>query len=260
MMPVAAFLRLPERSRKPRQRGITCVIDGGLPLPEVRAVLESWAGSIDEWKLGWGSAYLDPALDAKLELLRQHDVVACPGGTLLEVAAYQGRAEECLEWMAASGFEQIEVSDGLGLLGEEAKTAMIRRAAASFTVVSEVGQKHPTSVMPPATWVELVRADLAAGASAVIAEGRESGTVGMYAADGSARADVVDALLDDIGAERLVFEAPRKDQQAWLIGRVGPEVNLGNVAPREVLGLEALRLGLRADTMLAVHGRAPVMR
>jgi phosphosulfolactate synthase len=259
-MPGAAFLRLPDRSRKPRRRGLTCVIDGGLPLTDVRAVLDSVAASVDVWKLGWGSAYLDAALAAKLELLREHDVVACPGGTLLEVAAYQGRAEECLDWMAAAGFEQIEVSDGLGLLGEEAKAAMIRRAAASFTVVSEVGLKRTGSALPPAMWAELARADLEAGASAVIAEGRESGTVGIYSEDGSARAEVVDALLDGVGPERLVFEAPRKDQQAWLIRHVGTDVNLGNVAPRDVLGLEALRLGLRADTVLAVHARAALTR
>jgi len=259
-MPVAAFLRLPDRSRKPRRRGLTCVIDGGLPLTDVRAALDSAAASVDVWKLGWGSAYLDSALGAKLELLRQHDVVACPGGTLLEVAAYQGRAEECLDWMQASGFEQIEVSDGLGLLGEEAKAALIRRAAASFTVVSEVGLKRADSVLPPAMWVELARADLEAGASVVIAEGRESGTVGIYSEDGSARPDVVEALLDGVGSDRLVFEAPSKDQQAWLIRRIGTDVNVGNVAPRDVLGLEALRLGLRADTMIEVHARAALAR
>jgi len=229
------------------------VIDGGLPLPDVRAILESAAAVIDGWKLGWGTAYLDVALDAKLALLRRHEVTPCPGGTLLEVAAYQGRAEECLEWLSACGFAQVEVSDGLGLLGETAKAALIRRAAASFTVVSEVGMKEPASVLTPATWVQLARADLDAGAAAVVAEGRESGTVGLYNADGSVRTDVVDALLDHVGAERLLFEAPRKDQQAWLIRHVGPAVNLANVAPREALGLEALRLGLRADTTLALH-------
>ena len=252
-MPAPAFLRLPARPGKPRQRGRSWVIDGGLPLVEVHAILDSAAPLIDGWKLGWGTAYLDPALDAKLALLRRHEVIASPGGTLLEVASYQGRGEECLEWLARCGFAQVEVSDGLGLLGEDAKTALIRRAARSFTVVSEVGMKAPTSVLTPATWVELARADLEAGAAAVIAEGRESGTVGLYTTDGSIRTDVVDALLDHVGADRLLFEAPRKDQQAWLIRYVGPQVNLANVAPREALGLEALRLGLRADTTLAVH-------
>ena len=169
-MPAAAFLRLPDRSRKPRLSGLTCVIDGGLPLTDVRAILDSAAASVDVWKLGWGSAYLDAALDAKLELLRRHDVIACPGGTLLEVAAYQGRTEECLRWMAASGFEQVEVSDGLGLLGEDAKAALIRRAATSFTVVSEVGLKRAGSVMPPAMWA----LDLQPGADRMVSASSSS--------------------------------------------------------------------------------------
>jgi phosphosulfolactate synthase len=232
---------------------LSCVIDAGLPMPDVRAILGAAARHIDVWKFGWGSAYLDTALDAKLRLLRRHDVTACPGGTLLEVAALQGRAEACLEWAADCGFTQVEVSDGLGLLGEDAKAALIRRATATFTVVSEVGMKDPTSVLTPATWVELARADLDAGASAVLTEGRESGTVGLYAGDGSVRGEVVDALLDGVGADRLVFEAPHRHQQAWLIRRIGPDVNLANVAPREAVGLEALRLGLRADTTIALH-------
>ena len=148
------------------------MIDGGIPLPEVRSLLESAAAFIDVWKLGWGSAYLDATLDDKLALLRRHEVIACPGGTLLEVAAYQRRFEEYLEWLAACGFRQVEVSDGLGLLGAEAKATLIRRAAVDFTVVAEVGLKQPTSVLSPATWVELARADLDAGAATVIAEGR----------------------------------------------------------------------------------------
>jgi phosphosulfolactate synthase len=232
---------------------LSCVIDAGLPMPDVRAILGAAARHIDVWKFGWGSAYLDTALDAKLRLLRRHDVTACPGGTLLEVAALQGRAEACLEWAADCGFTQVEVSDGLGLLGEDAKAALIRLATATFTVVSEVGMKDPTSVLTPATWVELARADLDAGASAVLTEGRESGTVGLYAGDGSVRGEVVDALLDGVGADRLIFEAPHRHQQAWLIRRVGPDVNLANVAPREAVGLEALRLGLRADTTIALH-------
>jgi phosphosulfolactate synthase len=256
-VPAAAFLRLPDRSRKPRRHGLSCVIDGGLPLPDVRAILDSGSSFIDVWKFGWGSAFLDPRLDAKLRLLRRHDVIACPGGTLLELAALQGRVQEYLEWAATCAFRQVEVSDGLGLLGQDAKAALIRRAAASFIVVSEVGMKDPTSVLTPATWVELARADLDAGATAVLTEGRESGTVGIYAPDGSVRRDVVDALLDHVGAEHLVFEAPQRHQQAWLIRRIGPEVNLANVAPREALGLEALRLGLRADTTLALHTPVP---
>ena len=209
------------------------MIDGGVPLPEARALLESAGAVHRRVEARLGQRLPGPSLDEKLALLREHDVVACAGGTLLEVAAYQGRAGECLDWMPVCGFDHVEVSDGLGLLGEDAKAAMIRQAAASFRVVAEVGMKQPIASSPPATWVELALADLDAGAAAVIAEGRESGTVGIYAADGSVRADVVDALLDHVGADRIIFEAPRKDQQAWIIRYVGHEVNLANVAPRE---------------------------
>jgi phosphosulfolactate synthase len=224
----------------------------------VRAVLESAGRFVDVWKLGWGSAYLDDALDAKLALLREHGAATCPGGTLLEVAALQGRSRACLEWAAEHGFTHVEVSDGLGRLGEDEKAALIRDAARSFTVIAEVGLKDPTAVLSPATWVALARADLDAGAAMVIAEGRESGTVGLYGRDGTIRAEVMDALVDEIGADRVLFEAPRKDQQAWLIRHVGPNVNLANIAARDVLGVEALRVGLRADTTLAVHDRATV--
>ena len=236
------------------------MIDGGLPLPDVRALLGSAAATVDVWKLGWGSAYLDASLDAKLAVLRRHDVVGLPRRDAAGGRRVPAPVRGVPEWMAASGFTQIEVSDGLGLLGEDAKTALIRRAASTFTVVSEVGPKQPTPSCrqrPGSNWPTPISTS---GAAAVIAEGRESGTVGMYAEDGSAQADVVDALLDGVGADRLIFEAPRKDQQAWLIGYVGTEVNLANVAPREALGLEAFRLGLRADTTLAVHAPAPVPR
>jgi phosphosulfolactate synthase len=258
MVSAPRFLRLPDRPDKPRPRGLTSVIDGGLPTSDVQAILDGAGRFVDVWKLGWGSAYLDPSVDAKVALLRRHDVHTCPGGTLLEVAALQGRAAECLAWAGDKGFTRVEVSDGLGRLGDEEKTSLIRTAARSFTVLAEVGSKDPSQVLAPSEWVQLARADLDAGASWVIAEGRESGTVGLYGRDGSVRAEVVDALLDEIGPDRLLFEAPRKDQQAWLIRHVGPDVNIANVAPREVLGLEALRLGLRADTTLAVHDRAPV--
>jgi phosphosulfolactate synthase len=246
-----SFLDLEERPPKPRTTGVTAVIDGGLPVDEVRALLASHGDLIDLWKLGWGSSYLDPGLEAKLALLRGHAVSACPGGTLLEIAALQGRADDCIEWAAACGFAYIEVSDGLDLLGPDRKADLIRRARRSIPVIAEVGAKDPDRLLSPDAWVAAARADLEAGASWVIAEGRESGTVGLYGLDGRVRADLVEALTERIGVEHLLFEAPRKDQQAWFINHIGAQVNLSNVAPREAMGLEALRLGLRADTTAA---------
>jgi phosphosulfolactate synthase len=251
------FLDLPERRDKPlgvgarkqpRRQGLTCAVDGGLPLAEVAALLDAGGPYLDVWKLGWGTAYIDPRLDEKLELLRHEAITACPGGTLLEIAARQGRAEECLAWMGRVGFRAVEVSEGMGPLVGPSKAELIRRAAVDFTVFAEVGAKDPSVRVEARAWARAALADLEAGASWVIAEGRESGTVGIYGPDGTVRAAVVEALVAAAGLDRIIFEAPRKDQQAWFIRTLGPDVNLANIAPREALGLEALRLGLRADT------------
>ena len=259
-MTAPRFLDLPTRPAKPRRTGVTFVIDGGLAVDEVGALLTVNAGSVDVWKLGWGSAYLDHHLGEKLSVLKANDVRSCPGGTLLEVATLQGVTDECLDWVQEAGFDCIEVSDGLDRLERETKAGLIRRAASRLTVIAEVGAKDPHAMMVPQRWVDLALADLDAGASWLITEGRESGTVGIYRPDGSVREDVVDALLDQIGPGRIVFEAPRREQQAWFIRHCGTEVNLANVAPREVSGLEALRVGLRSDTTMTVLGQPVAVR
>jgi phosphosulfolactate synthase len=259
-MPIPRFLDLPERDAKPRARGLTFAIDGGMPVAEMQELLVAQGAWVDLWKLGWGSAYLDPAVGRKVALLREHEVLACPGGTLLEVAALQGRAAECIDWAVASGFACVEVSDGLCLLDPATKAELIRRAAQELVVVSEVGAKRAEAVTDPDDWVRIALDDLAAGASWVVAEGRESGTVGIYEPDGTVRVTLVDSLLERVGPERVVFEAPRKDQQAWFVRHVGPDVHLANIAPRDTIGVEALRLGLRADTTLAIHGAVSAVR
>jgi phosphosulfolactate synthase len=254
------FLDLEPRPAKPRSVGLTAALDGGLPADEVRTIVDAHADFLDLWKLGWGSAYLDPHLDLKLDLLRRADIAACTGGTLLEIAALQNRAGECIEWAAACGFPYVEVSDGLDLLGPDRKGDLIELASRDVRVIAEVGAKDPERTLTAAEWVTLARRDLDAGATWVVAEGRESGTVGIYGADGHVRTDVVEALLDEIGPDRLLFEAPRKEQQAWFINHVGGDVNLSNVAPREAMGVEALRLGLRADTTSSALLRRITMR
>jgi len=242
------FLDLPVREPKPRRAGITHVLDRGMPLAELSGVLGVCAEHVDIWKLGWGTAYLDPQVAERVAILREHEVAACVGGTLLEVAWVQGAADRLLDWAADTGFPCVEVSNGTQRLPILEKRRLIERAAARFTVLAEVGAKEADAPVHAYAWAEEAAGDLEAGASCVVAEGRESGTVGLYSADGAVRAELVDALLRAT-RHRVVFEAPRKDQQAWFIRRLGPEVNLGNVVPAEVLGLEALRLGLRADTI-----------
>lgn len=243
------FLRLPERSGKPRARGITHVLDNGLSLTETASRLAAAGGSIDLWKFGWGISYLDPQLRAKIALLREHQVLACPGGTLLEIAWRQGAADAFLDWASTAGFPAVEVSNGAVEMTRAQKDTLIRTAAERFQVLAEVGRKDPALGLTPQEWSDNASDDVAAGARWVVAEGRESGTVGLFTPEGRARTDVVDAMVSAIGIDRVLFEAPQRPQQAWLIRRFGPEVNLGNIAVHDGLALETLRLGLRTDTL-----------
>ena len=243
-----AFLSLPERSSKPRDLGLTHVLDKGQTVQSTQSVLATSAPLIDVWKFGWGTAYIDTALTEKLALLRSAEIRSCLGGTLLEISWAQNKALECLNWAAEVGFDAVEISRGVAAMTVSDKREILCRAAESFEVVSEVGSKDPNEVLTPEEWTSEVAGDLAAGARWVITEGRESGTVGIYREDGSIREDIVAAAVRGGGIERILFEAPRKDQQAWLIRTFGPEVNLANIACDEVLAVETLRLGLRADT------------
>jgi phosphosulfolactate synthase len=243
-----SFLALPSRTAKPRRSGITHVLDKGLPVGDVRAVLDVCGDVVDVWKLGWGTAYLDPGLPAKLAVLDAHGVLACAGGTLLEVAWQQDAVEGYLDWCAAVGFPCVEVSRGVAAMTGDDKRALVERAAERFIVLAEVGTKDPDAPVAAAAWAHEASADLAAGATWIVTEGRESGTVGLFEPDGSVRADVVDAVVRAVGPGTTVFEAPRQDQQAWLVRRFGADVNLANITPADALGVEALRLGLRADT------------
>jgi phosphosulfolactate synthase len=249
------FLAVPERTSKPRRHGITHVLDKGMPAGECEALLQVSGPYIDVWKFGWGTAYLDVGLKDKLALLDEHGVLACTGGTLLEVAWQQGVAEQFLDWASAAGFPCVEVSCGAVSMGEAQKRSLIDAAAQRFIVLGEIGAKDPHVKVTAGAWALAAAADLDAGATWVVTEGRESGTVGLFDPDGEVRVNVVEAVAAAIGVDSIVFEAPRKDQQAWLIRRFGPDVNLGNVAPGEALALEALRLGLRADTLKSGESR-----
>jgi phosphosulfolactate synthase len=242
------FLTLPERSGKPRSVGLTHVLDKGTTVESARSALMAAGPYMDVWKFGWGTAYLDAGLPEKLELLRAHGVRSCLGGTLLEISWAQGRAPECLDWAAEVGFDSVEVSRGVAPMSLDEKHDLLRSAAERFVVLSEVGSKDPKEVLTADQWTQEVAADLAAGARWVITEGRESGTVGIYREDGSVRDETVRAAVRGGGVDKVLFEAPRKDQQAWLIRTFGPDVNLANIPVDDVVALETLRLGLRADT------------
>jgi phosphosulfolactate synthase len=245
----AGFLDVPARSGKPRERGITHVIDRGLSVAEVEGMMETAGDSVDIVKLGWGTALVTANLKPKLECYAAHGIPVVLGGTLTEIAIKQGRVEGLIAWLHELGLRHVEISDGTIALEAEVKSHLIRALASDFTVLSEVGSKDADFIMAPYVWVEQIERDLEAGAWKVIAEARESGTAGIYRADGEVRTGLIDEIVHAIDVDRMIFEAPRREQQVWLLHRFGSESNLGNIAPEDVLSLETLRLGLRSDTV-----------
>ncbi|HVE67879.1 MAG TPA: phosphosulfolactate synthase [Solirubrobacteraceae bacterium] len=245
---MTGFLDLPSRSAKPREQGITHVLDRGLSVAEVEGMIEVAGDFVDFVKLGWGSALATGNLEAKLDRYRAHDIPVVLGGTLTEIALAQGRLEGLVDYVRALDLKHVEVSDGTIELDHADKLELIERLAKEFTVFSEVGSKDDAKIMAPYRWVEQIETELQAGAWKVIAEARESGTAGIFRADGEVRMGLIDEIAHEVDPGRLLFEAPRKEQQVWFIERFGAEVNLGNIPPADVLSLETLRLGLRSDT------------
>jgi phosphosulfolactate synthase len=243
-------LDLPVRSAKPRSIGVTHVLDKGLSVAEVDGLIEVAGASIDIVKLGWGTALATGNLEAKLARYRDHAIPVVLGGTLTELAIRQGRLDDLVSWVKDLGLRHFEISDGTITLSRERKLEIITRLAQDFTVLSEVGSKDDTgAITPPYRWVEQIQEELSAGAWLVIAEGREGGTAGIFRPTGEVREGLINEILHSVDATRIMFDAPLKHQQVWFVRRLGPDVNLGNIAPSEVLSLETLRLGLRSDTL-----------
>lgn len=254
------FLSLPARPEKPRTAGLTHVLDGGLSLAAMRDLLDSVGRHVDVWKFGYGLSYIDDQLAPKIALLRSKGINPCPGGTLAEICWKQNKTDQYFDWLEQLGMGCVEISNGATGMPTDAKRELVSSAAArGFEVFAEVGSKDPETIATPAAWVAEAQADLAAGATWIVAEGRESGTVGLYDTDGRVRPELVDALESLDAEANIIYEAPKRAQQAWLIRHVGPNVNVGNVAAEAVLSLEALRLGLRADTIGWVSNRQQAM-
>jgi phosphosulfolactate synthase len=243
-LPGSDFLDLP------RNGGLTHVIDKGLGPHAWEDVLETSGDFIDIVKLGWGTAYVTPNLQHKLEILRGKPVVI--GGTFFEVVYAQGKLDEYKRWLGELGLTHVEISDGVIDLPRERKLELIADFAREFTVLSEVGSKDAEAVFAPYQWVEWIKGELEAGAWKVITEGREGGTAGIYRPTGEMRTGLVDEIAHEVDVADLIFEAPSKGAQAWFVKQFGPAVNLGNIPPDEVIPLETLRLGLRGDTLKEV--------
>jgi phosphosulfolactate synthase len=242
------FLELPERTVKPRRTGITHVLDRGLSPLELESLLKTAGEHIDLVKLGWGTAYVTRGVRDKVAICREAGVRVCPGGTLLEIAFEQGRLEAYVEWLRELGIDHVEVSNGSLAMPVADKRELIARLAAEFTVVAEVGSKGAPDAVAD-EWASEMLGDIAAGAAYVIAEGRETGTAGLFHPSGEVRTDLVEKILRAVGASVVIFEAPQRAQQTWLLRHVGPNANLGNIRAEDVIALETLRRGLRYETL-----------
>ena len=251
----AAFLDLPERPPRPREHGLTHLLDKGLTITELEGVLEIAGDFVDVVKLGWGSAYISGGLERKIALLRDAGIAVVLGGTFFETCLLQGRLEDWRRFIDGLGLEHVEISDGTLDIPDETKLEWISRMSADYKVLSEVGSKDAEAVVAPSRWVKMIENELEAGSWKVITEARESGTAGVFRGDGEVRMGLIEDIVSAVDPARLLFEAPQKAQQVWFIRTLGPNVNLGNIPPGEALALETLRLGLRADTLRDIHER-----
>jgi phosphosulfolactate synthase len=246
------FLDLPPRLPKPRTRGLTHVIDKGLNLREIEGLFDTAGEYVDVVKLGWGTSYVTRNLEKKIALYRSFDTPVVCGGTLFEAAVVRGRLDDYRRWLADNRIAHVEVSDGAIDLPHDRKLELIADLAKDFVVLSEVGSKDADVVYAPYQWVNWMTEELAAGAWKVITEARETATAGIFRPTGEMRTGLIDEIAHEIDVAQIIFEAPTKDSQAWFIRHFGPDVNLGNIPPEEVIALETLRLGLRADTLVHV--------
>ncbi len=242
------------RPAKPRESGRTNVLDKGLGLSQLKFQLEACGDYVDVIKLGWGTSLVVPALRQKIELIKSFDIQPCLGGTLFEYCYLTKQLDAYVAFLKEHELETIEISDGAITISSDEKLSLIESLSKDFTVLSEVGSKDDKVIVSPAKWVEQIKNEIAAGAQRVILEGRETGTAGLYRSDGEIRMGLVEEVLDSgIDINKLIFEAPKKPQQVWLFEQYGRDINLGNIAYDDVISLETLRLGLRADTLLTFH-------
>jgi phosphosulfolactate synthase len=243
------WLGVPTRPGKPREVGLTHVMDKGLNLRDIEGMFDTAGDYVDIVKFGWGTSYVTNNLEKKIALYRSFDTPVVCGGTLFEAVYGRGKLDDFKRWLVDNRFSHVEISDGTLDIPREVKLDLIRDFARDFTVLSEVGSKDSEVVFAPYQWVQWIKEELEAGAWKVITEGREGGTAGIFRADGDMRTGLIDEIAHEIALDDLMFEAPTKSAQAWFVKHFGPTVNLGNIPPDEVIPLETLRLGLRGDTL-----------
>lgn len=224
------------------------VMDKGLSVAEAENFMSSSHPHVDVVKLGFGTAFVTPNLKDKLEVYRKYDMPVYLGGTLFEAFLIRNQFEDYIDICKEFGVSYMEVSDGSINIPHAEKCGYIEKLSKHGVVLSEVGSKDAAHIIPPYKWIELMKAELEAGSAYVIAEARESGNVGIYRGTGEVREGLVQEILTQIPEEKIIWEAPQKTQQLYFLELIGCNVNLGNIAPSEVIALEAMRIGLRGDT------------
>jgi len=245
---------LPERTNKPRQYGFTMAMDKGLSLRESEDFVSICSNHVDIVKLGWGTSFVTPNLKDKLKIFKDAGIPVYFGGTLFEAFIIRDQFDDYRRLLDKFDMSFAEVSDGSIDLDHDKKCDYIAKLSEQVTVLSEVGSKDAEKIIPPYMWIDLMQKELDAGAWKVIGEARESGNVGLFRSTGEVRSGLVQEILTKIPFEKIIWEAPQKAQQVWFVKLLGANVNLGNIAPEEVIPLETVRLGLRSDTFLHFLG------
>lgn len=241
---------LPERTKMPRTEGITMVMDKGLGMRQAEDMVETAGNLIDFLKLGFGTSYVNPNVKDKIAMYQKNGIQVYPGGTLFEAFCIRDQFDDYRRFLEKLGFDSVEISDGSMTLDHDKKCEYISLLSKDYTVVSEVGSKVAGLEIPIKQWISQMKAELEAGSFKTIAEARESGTVGIYDLNGKANFELISEISKHLPFESIIWEAPQKSQQAWFIKHFGANVNLGNIAPAEIIPMETLRMGLRGDTFM----------
>ncbi len=242
---------LPDRPSKPRQNGIAMVMDKGISVREAEDFVESAGHLADFVKLGFGTSVVGNKVKEKVRVYQNANIKVYAGGTLFEAFVIRDHFDDYLRYIDHLGLDSVEVSDGSMIMEHDVKCEYIHKLAKKYTVLSEVGSKETGIIVAPARWIEMMQKELQAGSFKVIGEARETGNVGIYRATGKAHVALINRILAKVQADKLLWEAPLKAQQVWFIKHFGANVNLGNIAPAELIPLETLRLGLRGDTFFS---------
>ena len=240
--------QIPDRSSKPREKGLTMMMDKGLSIREAEDFLEINHEYTDIIKLGFGTSIITPNITDKIKLYQDNGMLVYPGGTLFEAFSIRNQLEDYKKYLNQIGLNMLEISDGSMYMDHELKCSYIQEFAKDFKVISEVGSKDSTIEISSDNWVKWMRNELNAGSWKVIAEAREGGNVGVYDDDGGIKTELITKITQHITNSEILWEAPNKNQQIWFIEQFGANVNLGNINPNSIIPLECLRLGLRADT------------